>query len=238
MVTRPSTPQEPGAFPQFTPVALRARHDGWTAQRQRRFIEALAQTGCVAEAARAAQMSLDACYKLRHRPNAQEFRRAWEQALDLACELLEDLAMTRAIEGTEQPVYYFGEQIGMRRVHNDRLIMFLLRNRRAARYAADSVRNADEMIRVRIEKLKAEWRKEWEAERRVESRDNSEAVVLSINKKLELMRQRTLAAMSPRTRELHDAYHAAHAEDEANGYRPRYEGEDEEEDEDEGDGEE
>ena len=220
MVTRPSTPQEPGAFPQFTPVALRARHDGWTAQRQRRFIEALAQTGCVAEAARAAQMSLDACYKLRRRPNAQEFRRAWEQALDLACELLEDLAMTRAIEGTEQPVYYFGEQFGMRRVYNDRLVMFLLRNRRADRFAADSVRNADELIRTRLEKLKAEWRKEWEAERTKESRDNADDIVQSLNKKLELMRQRTMAQMSPRTRELLAAYEAAKQEDEASGYHP------------------
>ena len=186
MVTRrskPETDNAPGAFPQFAPVAVRARHDGWTAQRQRRFIEALASNGCVAEA-------------------------------------------SRAIEGVEQPVYHFGAVVGTRRVYNDRLIMFLLRNRRAQRFAADSVRNADELIRARIEKLKAEWRKQWEAERQAESRDNGEAVVLSINKKLELMRQRTMAAMSPRTRELLAAYEAAKAEDEASGYNPYFEDED------------
>jgi hypothetical protein len=31
----------------FTPVPVRARHDGWTAERQIAFIEALAATGAV-----------------------------------------------------------------------------------------------------------------------------------------------------------------------------------------------
>ena len=61
MVTRCTESQSPGAFPQFAPVSLRARHDGWTAERQRRFIEGLTSTSCVAEAERAAQMSLEAC---------------------------------------------------------------------------------------------------------------------------------------------------------------------------------
>ena len=36
----------------FEPVKLRPRHDGWTAERQYRFIQALAETGCVEEACR------------------------------------------------------------------------------------------------------------------------------------------------------------------------------------------
>ena len=40
------------------------------------------------------------------------------------------------------------------------------------------------------------------------------------------MRQRTMAAMSPRTRELLAAYEAAKAEDEASGYNPYFEDED------------
>ena len=42
MATKPS--------PQFTPVPVRPRHDGWTPERQVAFIEALAQCGCVDEA--------------------------------------------------------------------------------------------------------------------------------------------------------------------------------------------
>jgi hypothetical protein len=209
-------------LPRFTPVSLRARHDGWTHERQRRFIAALASTGCVTQAARAAQMSLEAAYTLRRHAKAAEFRRAWEEALDLGCELLEDHAMARAIEGVEQPVYHFGVVVGTRRVHNDKLAMFLLRNRRAARFAADSVRNADEAAQAQLDRLKQEWRKQWEAERTQISRDNSEHVVETLNAKLELMRQRQLEWQSPQTRAALEAYEAAKANDAATGYRPDY----------------
>src|SRR5687768_6797623 len=54
----PAPPAEPAATPEraeqdplaFAPAATRARHDGWTAGRQRAFIAALAETGCVSEA--------------------------------------------------------------------------------------------------------------------------------------------------------------------------------------------
>ena len=211
-----------GAFPQFAPVPLRARHDGWTPDRQRRFIEALATTGCVTEAARAAQMSLEAAYTLRRRHQAQEFRRAWEEALDLACELLEDVAMTRAIEGVEQPVYHFGEIIGTRRVYNDRLLMFLLRNRRPARFAADSARNADDATQAQLDRLKAEWRKQWEAERAQRSHVSVEQVRANIDRKMAEMRERVFARMSPRAKALREEADAAQREDEANGWLPDY----------------
>jgi len=36
----------------FKPVPLRSRHDGWTAEKQIAFIEALAETACAEEACR------------------------------------------------------------------------------------------------------------------------------------------------------------------------------------------
>lgn len=72
----------------FTPVELKARHDGWTAARQFRFIEELAATRSVSKACRAVGMSRDSAYKLRGRPEAAQFRLAWANALqpDLATE--------------------------------------------------------------------------------------------------------------------------------------------------------
>ena len=32
---------------EFAPVPVKSRHDGWTAERQRAFIQCLAETGCV-----------------------------------------------------------------------------------------------------------------------------------------------------------------------------------------------
>ena len=47
----PTPPAERPPLPPFTPVPRKPRHDGWTPERQRAFIEALADTGSVTRAA-------------------------------------------------------------------------------------------------------------------------------------------------------------------------------------------
>jgi molybdenum-dependent DNA-binding transcriptional regulator ModE len=64
--------------PPFLPVPLRARADGWTAERQARFIGMLAETGSVSEAARAVGMSRMATYRLRRRLDAAAARGGWD----------------------------------------------------------------------------------------------------------------------------------------------------------------
>jgi hypothetical protein len=117
-------------------VPLRARHDGWTPEKQHRFIQALAESGCVAEACAAVGMSAASAYKLRTRPDANIFRQAWDIALDQAIRRLSDAAYSRALHGVATPVFYKGEQIGERRRYDERLTMFLLRYRDPTRYGA------------------------------------------------------------------------------------------------------
>jgi hypothetical protein len=216
---RPYAPNVPDfCITEFSPVPRQCqRHDGWTADRQRRFIAALADLGSVRAAAHAVNMTPEGAYLLRRHPQGEEFRAAWEAALALGVQRLEDTAMDRALNGVEVPVYHFGEIIGTRRVYNDRLLMFLLRNRAPARFAADSVPNADAATRSHLERLKREWRKEWEAEQAGGQAESSDAVILSINAKLEKMRERESAAMTPRTRALWEAWQKAEAEDRAAG---------------------
>lgn len=60
---------KPGTLPAFTPVPRQcARHDGWTPDRQRQFIEALADTGSVRAAAHAVNMAPEGAYALRRHP--------------------------------------------------------------------------------------------------------------------------------------------------------------------------
>jgi hypothetical protein len=76
-----STPPQPGAHhPGTLPatVPTRARHDGWTPDKQHDFIAALAESGCVTEACAAVRMSPKSAYRLRARPDASVFRQAWE----------------------------------------------------------------------------------------------------------------------------------------------------------------
>ena len=49
----------------WVPVRRRPRYDGWTEEKQRRFIEALADTGLVSAAAKAVGVE----YDLRERPS-------------------------------------------------------------------------------------------------------------------------------------------------------------------------
>ena len=120
-------------FP-FTPVVVRARHDGWTVEKQAAFIDALAECGCVEEACGRVGMGRTAAYALRTRSDSTSFRIAWDAALDVAIRRLGDAAFSRALNGTSRPVFYKGKLVGERRYFNDRLTMFLLRYREPERY--------------------------------------------------------------------------------------------------------
>ena len=123
-------------FPAFAPVAMRPRNPGWSPARQVAFVQALADSGCVEEAARRVGLSASSAYALRRRPDAASFREAWDVALDYAISRLGDAAFSRALNGVATPVFYQGEQIGERRRYDERLTMFLLRYRDPARYGA------------------------------------------------------------------------------------------------------
>jgi hypothetical protein len=57
------------------------RSDGWTAERQLRFLEAISQTRSVSSAAAAAGMSRESAYRLRERRDGTLFAALWDQAI-------------------------------------------------------------------------------------------------------------------------------------------------------------
>jgi len=122
----------------YTPVALAPRHDGWTAERQRRFLTILADTGQVSLAARAVGVSPRSAYRLRHHPKGREFRIMWDKALYLATDRLAALAFERAIEGTPHQIWKNGELVAETRKPSDRLLIFLLRRLQARTFGVQS----------------------------------------------------------------------------------------------------
>lgn len=70
--------------PEFTPVPLRARRDGWTAERQFAYVVALAEFGHGGRAAQAVGMSAQSACRLRRRPGAAAFNRLCSAAWLLA----------------------------------------------------------------------------------------------------------------------------------------------------------
>jgi hypothetical protein len=127
--TAPAADTDPAAdAPGFTPVPVRPRADGWTPERQQRFIEALADTGSVQIASLGNGMSAESAYRLRRRPGGEAFDAAWDAAMAVATRRLADAAFERALEGVEQPVFWKGDVVGTRRQPSDRLLMFLLKH--------------------------------------------------------------------------------------------------------------
>jgi len=180
-----------GMLPAFAPVPRKYnRHDGWTPERQRGFIEALADTGSVKAAAHAVNMTPEGAYLLRRHPEAEGFRKAWEAALALGVQRLEDVAMDRALNGVEVPVYHFGAVVGTRRVYNDRLLMFLLRNRAPKRFAADALNTGNASTRSQLARLKKEWRREWEEELRARMEEEDAEALRTLDAKLDAMQRR------------------------------------------------
>jgi len=216
-VTHATDPHAPlpapaGEIPEFTPVPRqRMRRGGWSAERQREFIDLLAETGSVRSACRRLGVSEHHIYKLRRHPEAESFRKAWEAALDIGIQRIEDVAMDRALNGVEVPVYHGGEIVGTRRAYNDRLLMFMLKNRAPDRFSdgrrtgtSGALNAVDRMV---LEREKRKWRREWELEREAsapsadEVRASLDRKIASVKAEVEARKKREWEQLSDETRE-------------------------------------
>jgi hypothetical protein len=130
----PSDTYDPADY-RWVPVRRRPRYDGWTEEKQRRFVETLADTGLVNLAAKAVGMSRESAYRLRRSAHGDAFARAWDAARHHAGGLIEDIAFERAIEGVEQDIHdRQGQVIATRIVHDNRLLKYLLSHLKPERY--------------------------------------------------------------------------------------------------------
>ena len=122
-------PADENPLADYTPVTLqRTRHDGWTADRQRSFLTALAETGCISVACEQAGISARSAYRLRQHPSGQPFADAWDQALRFATARLMTLAYERSIRGSVREVWRDGKLVDEIRQPSDKLLALLLTN--------------------------------------------------------------------------------------------------------------
>ncbi|MEO0462066.1 MAG: hypothetical protein AAF127_02975 [Pseudomonadota bacterium] len=222
-------PVKLGELPDFDPVPIKPRSDGWTPERQHEFIEALADTGSVEAACKQVNMSTVGAYRIRRLPEGESFAREWEAALQLGVRRLEDVAMERALNGVEEPFYVYGKHVGTRTRHNDRLLMFMLRNRAPERFGnsvtkgGGSLKGLNAVGKMEKRRLKKKWRKQWEAEHEAAQKKVSPAEVrASIDRKVEAIRlefeqrrAREWQRLSPETRRAHALYERLKLRDEA-----------------------
>lgn len=190
--------------PDFTPVPKKYyRHDGWTPERQRAFIAALAACGSVTEAARHVGMSHGTAYRLRNDPGAEEFAAAWDAALAKATSRIHDVLVNHAINGAPEPIMYGGEQVGEFRRHNYRMMMWLLRHHQPEKFGGMDGESNNILTNPRLKRLKDQWRAEWEAEKEKEREEmlancSLEQKLKQVNVRLrEYQRQRAAGEIEP-----------------------------------------
>ena len=131
-----SSSAQPVAPTPLDGVALpesRNRLAGWSAERQRVFLETLAETGSVHLASSAARLSARSAYRLRTRSPA--FAVAWDSALQLSVGRLSAIVFDRAINGRIEQLFEDGVLVGERRVPSDRLLIWLLARLDPRRFA-------------------------------------------------------------------------------------------------------
>ena len=124
---------------------------------------------------------MEALYKLRKQPGAAEFDAAWDAAVDRGVARLEDTALARAIEGEDRLVVSAGKVVGSERRHNEALVMFLLRGRRAHRYGADIRPGHPLYERIRAEVL---------AQHAADDHLAEDSILEALNAKIDAMRSR------------------------------------------------
>jgi hypothetical protein len=118
---------DPANHPKFTPVPRqRARKGGWSPERQSMFLFVLSRCGSVARAARAVGVAPRSAYRLAHAPGAEDFVRAWDEAMDQGLERLRAEALERAIGGAFVPVFRRGKLVRVEHRRCDRLALALL----------------------------------------------------------------------------------------------------------------
>lgn len=122
-------------------------------QWKKAFLAALEETGSVTEAAKICDVGRSNLYRIRR--GDKQFAAEWDQALDVAADVLEDEARRRAVEGTEEPVFQGGKQVGTIRKYSDTLLIFLLKGIRPQKYresrASIPPAELDKLIQAELE---------------------------------------------------------------------------------------
>lgn len=128
----------------FQPVAVRARGDGWSVERQCGFLAQLYVTGSVAAAARAVGMTARSAHRLRRREGAESFAAAWERVMAMPGsgyrrpgkpdyrKVPTSAIAARLATGLVRPVVNRGRMVRIVAKHDDSTLLRLLRRLDAA----------------------------------------------------------------------------------------------------------
>jgi|CXWL01.1.fsa_nt_gi hypothetical protein len=96
------------------------------------FLDALGRLASISRACQIARIPRRTVYNWRSQDEG--FATAWEKAIELGTDALEDEAVRRAFQGVLKPVYQQGRRVGSIREFSDALLIALLKARRPKKY--------------------------------------------------------------------------------------------------------
>ena len=97
-------------------------------------------------------------------------------------------------------MYSYGKLIGTRTVYNDRLLMFMLRNRAPERFTGGKPNALNAVDKMPLTRLKKQWRKDWEREAAAARAAHAQATGNSFIDRIELMHYRGFISLGPQAR--------------------------------------
>lgn len=103
-----------------------------TRKKVAKFLETLTTGASVAVAAASANVGRATVYEWRTADT--EFAQAWDEAVDIGTDKLEDEAMRRGRDGVEEPVFYKGARVSVVQKYSDVLLIFMLKARRPEKF--------------------------------------------------------------------------------------------------------
>ena len=122
-----------------------------TSKNKATFLIALTESANVSSASKLINVSREYMYRVRKLEKNKEFAEAWDDALQVGVDTLEEEARRRAYLGVDEPVYYQGKQCGSIKRYSDTLIIFLLKAHRPEKYKdRRDVTTSDQPITVQI----------------------------------------------------------------------------------------
>jgi hypothetical protein len=136
-----TAPSPPDGSPERSRRAPAQRHDGWTPEKERRFLTNLAETGVVTDACRACGMSRESAYARRNSAAGHAFALGWDAAILLSRAATADDVASRSRHGVIDRIYRNGELVMERHRFDNRLTMAHLT--RLDRLAAEAERRPE-----------------------------------------------------------------------------------------------
>ncbi len=111
----------------FIPAPSRRTVAGWTPARQRAFVAAIAAGHGVRDAAAGVGLTARSAYALRRSAGGASFAEAWDVARAMGAANLDETALGRVLNGERRTVFYRGQPVGERVIHDNGLLIKMLK---------------------------------------------------------------------------------------------------------------